>query len=115
MKKTCECRKRTVNKSSAKSLAMTVMAKKKSIAKAKVRCHSTYILTWGENKIELSSRPHNHVIVYEASSNLPNRRVGKGMRRLAEILKKSHSVNLRRLGYDILEENCDETNVKQNT
>lgn len=115
MKKTCEYRNRTINKSNAESLAITLMAKKKSVTKAKTRCHSTYIVTWGKNKIELSSRPHGHVIVFEASSNLPKRRVGKGLKRLAEILKRSHSVNLRRLGYDILEENCDETNVKQNT
>lgn len=111
MKKRYEYRNSCAKRVGARSLMFTKLAKKKTATKAEGRQNTSYIVTWGENKIEISSQPKGHIIVYNASANLPISRVGKRMRQLAEILKKSHNAHLRRLGYDILEEHYEEAAV----
>lgn len=83
------------------------LGRKTFSVKTKVKRSSTHIVKWGENKIELSPNSKEYVIVYNASTNLPFHRVSKSLRRIAEILKKSHNANIRRLGYDILEEHYE--------
>lgn len=108
MRRLCGYRKTNNKKTKSKSHTIIMLAKKKGGTKSDDVRRKSYIVAWGENKIEISHSPKGRVIVYDASVDLPSHHVGKRMRRIAEILKQSHSANLRRLGFDLLEEQYED-------